>query len=123
MFCVIKELHDPRGIACLVGNWCAQSERDRRAGKLHPDCKRIAADLLGREALGAGYAAGDGDGDLGCARIAGCAEGDPGDSLCGWVRNVSEGWGALVAGHASGEVGGDVVVLEGDERPVDTFSN
>ncbi len=72
----------------LVGNWCAQSERDWCSCKLDPDGERVIANLLSCEALGAGYAAWNSDGDLGCAGVAGCADGDAGDGLCGGIGNV-----------------------------------
>lgn len=86
----------------LQGNGRRQSESDRGASELNPDGQRVAAELLGGKALGAGGGNGEGHRNGIRASVAGGRDGDCGD--------------LLVAGGVAQRVTALVTVETGQER-------
>lgn len=93
----------------LQGNGRRQSESDRGASELDPDGQRVAAELLGSEALGASGSDREGHGNGVSASVAGGRDGDSGNLLV--AGGVAQRVTTLVTVESGQESGGHLLKL------------
>jgi len=115
------KLSNPNSIqhfSSLQCNRCLQCQTDRASTQWNPNGQGISTDLLGSETT-VGNGTWNSNWDRNGASVSGSSDNNAGDGLSIRGQGVGHSRGALVAGHSGSEGGADVVVLEGDDGPVD----
>lgn len=94
----------------------SQGERHRLSAQLDPDGKGIVSELLGSEALGVEDWSRYSDWDCGAALIVrGCHRDAYNLATVDGIGHIVV---ALIAGHAVHELNGEILLPDGDKRPV-----